>query len=214
MSDRPDAGQSWGCLSWPIIIIAFFLCQPLGAVLLILRLSRDRSQRITSGRILQFVGFGFAILFGIASISVARYEAGPRMGFVFLLFLGALFVGLKGTQLVGKAAATRRYMNLIINQKYDSVDEIAAALKNSNIMDVEREIQEIIDQGFLPGYRLDRDTRRIIKIGGGTGQPPVVSSAGAGAAMVYTCRGCGAHNEAPRGGVVRCDYCDTPNKVG
>ena len=114
---------------------------------------------------------------------------------------------------------TRRYIELVVNQGHDSVDSIASILNRNDINKVSREIQSVIDGGFLPGFRLDPDTRMISRAVREAIPVAVAAAAAVPGAqtrqVAFTCKACGANNNltAVEGQPVCCEYCDTAATV-
>lgn len=174
---------------------------------------------MVSGTLLQIIGFGFAFLMCIGLIAVLA--AGDRSGrqvaiVVGLLAVGGIAIGAKGRKLIKESRDTKRYIHLIVNEGRTSIDEIAAILGRSDAPAVMGEIQELIEAGFLRGYSVDRNRRIVGKLVIADAPPRIQQNAGAPAVqtVAFTCRGCGARNEASAAGnTARCEFCDTPNTI-
>lgn len=119
--------------------------------------------------------------------------------------LGGLAVALKGQSLREKRRRVQQYVTLIVNQGLTRIDEIATAYGRRDFTRVMTEIQQLVAEGFLPGYRVDTIERMVLRV---VEQPHTSEEVG------FTCRSCGANNMVlALGRYVRCEYCGTPIKA-
>jgi hypothetical protein len=198
-----------GYLSWPVIVLAFFLFLPVGLILLGVRLSQDRASQMAMGTLLMVAG-GLTFLFFIAvgCVGFASKDEEGRIGALIICFAfaaGGLYIAAKGAALRRKRDRVRHYLNLIVNQGLTRVDEIAIASGRADFSKVMAEIQKLIQEGFLPGYRLDVPERLVIHFASHAHTPEEIG---------FACQSCGAKNMIlARGTYVRCEYCGTAVKV-
>ncbi len=86
-----------------------------------------------------------------------------RLGYVFLGLAGLI----AGIGFIAGGLSVRiyrnRYLDLILNKNYDSIQNIVSILGRQDIQLVMDEIQQIIDAGFLPELTVDRENLRLIK---------------------------------------------------
>lgn len=139
--------------------------------------------------------------------SRSNTKEGAVMGAIFCGALSFGFFSLmgQGTALIRKRKRVQHYIELIVNRGITRVDEIAVASGRSDFNKVMAEIQGLIKEGFLPGYRLDVEERLVIHHGSHAHTPEEVG---------FTCKSCGANNMVlALGGFIRCEYCGTPVKV-
>lgn len=209
--------KTLGCLlSWPVIIIIFFVFSPIGFVLLILRLRQDLATSMSFGRTLMGFGGIVAFISGIGILSGLAADSGFPVLFALPFFIGGVAVAWKGLQLTFEGSTTRRYIDLIVNQRQRSVNNIARILAPTTPETVAKEVQRLIDRGFLRGFSLDPQSGIITKLDRPPSLPPAHAPRDAAPARpsAFTCKACGANNEVTTpSGPVRCEYCETIAKL-
>lgn len=220
-----------------VIVVAFFLCWPVGVVLLILRSNANKKNmfdRHTTAKICYIVG-GFLILAGLGSFSNS-------------LFAGLFYTG-GGAALIYFAKKNREkvdrykaYINLIVNQNVTSLDSISRKL-NIDYSVVISDMRTLISKGIFRNAVIDESRREIILSeipNGGMNQNDVfggMADAISGVAnqvgvmmgspsnpnleaysgnvsidprasmIAVKCPGCGATRRAIKGTGVECEYC-------
>lgn len=209
MRSTPPPLPMPGHLSWPVVILALFLFLPAGIILLLMRLSHDRASQMAVGMLLLLAG-GFIFVCSVAVFCVglaSKDEEGKIAGLIIcaVFAFGGFFIAGKGAALRRKRRLVRHYLNLIVNQGLTRVDEIAIASGRADFNKVMAEIQKLIQEGFLPGYRLDAAERLVVHFASHTHTAEEVG---------FECRSCGAKNMVlALGSFVRCEYCGTAVRV-
>ena len=166
------------------------------------------------GGCLGLIGLGVALFFSMGIIGVLADEEFEIGGLIVVLVLvaGGLLLAWYGWRVRKRLKLAGWYVDIIANQNHSSVDNIARLMGRPDVQSAMREIQAVINKGYLPGYTLDPDRRRIYRID--PLAPPSVSPArasGASRRMVFVCDSCGARNEIDtEDGVARCSYCGSP----
>jgi hypothetical protein len=129
---------------------------------------------------------------------------------VITLFVAGAIAMLRRSAAMRAAAKLRRLLiDQIVNQQVTSIDEIASRL-GQQPGEVLGHITEMSAGGFLPGYRVEPQERRVWRPA--PVAPMQVASSGVSPALVeFHCSGCGARNQTYRtNGRVACEYCDAP----
>lgn len=207
----PQDGELPSYLGYPAIGCLMILFWPLGLYLLVMRMRRDRSLQMASGQTLYIAGLVIGGVFALAAIVAIGDPKSPPGAFIVLVVLaaGGFFLARKGANTKKLAAATRRYIDIVVNQKQSSVDNVASIVGNSDVQKVMRDLQDQIDAGFLKGYSIDWTTREITRhVAAATNSTP------SGPPVVFSCKACGAQNEVSNtNSSIKCDYCDSPHKM-
>ncbi len=223
-------------LSWPVIIISFIFW-PVGLLLLIARLGRDRHASISTGRVLKIVGVLLFLTclvggYGVYDNEMSTFGDLTDDGYLSLAVTGAFAVlGIilwrYGGTLQYRGRMVREYLNVIVNKRFSDVDEISRIV-GKNRSQVEREIDFLIEKNYLPGALLDRGAGQVVvpsvrrhmeaesqwhrqrgeQTGGGEGTPSETAEAPA----VVVCRSCGAQALVVGGKAAVCEYCGSPLK--
>lgn len=181
---------------------------------------------IALGGLLLIPGILIVLLYGW-TIVINHREVPPDLGWglVLILFLFGVLPGWFGLCLLnkgrrGKALRNRikTYLNAIINQNQRSIDNIASFLNISDVQLAMKNIQEIIDFEFLPGFKIDRNYRTLEDTRVSTQEAPAEKQLQF--KITFNCKACGANNllyrqAAPTGKVVieECEYCGTGASV-
>ncbi|MDD4310531.1 MAG: hypothetical protein PHO32_09140 [Candidatus Cloacimonetes bacterium] len=197
---------------WIWIIVGLILFWPVGLGMLILKLKNDRSATMNGifANVISFVGWClviFGVLVFIACVGVP--EAVGAGIFSFLLLGGGGFVMLRlSKKMKSRGSRYKKMINLVVNQKQTSIDNIASAV-GLPYDDVVADLQTMINSHYFPGASIDSTNREIIL--------PIISTAPkeeynhqAGSFKVVSCSSCGANNTVTLGMVVPCDYCGAP----
>ncbi|MEC8558385.1 MAG: hypothetical protein VXZ82_25550 [Planctomycetota bacterium] len=209
MQKQPEWHQTW-----PAIIIALFFCWPIGLYFLVSRLQHDKSTMMVAGKLFKVIGVGFLIFCGLGVLGALSSGDIPAAIILVIFGAGGFALFRKGNQMLQKREQTRQYINLIVNQQHTSVDSIASLTQQTDVMTVFQEIQDLCNNGFLPGYRLNPFTRMIERVQQSAAKSTLFSDSTAPAPIPFTCHACGANNDGipDAKGVIRCEYCDTPKK--
>ena len=210
MQNRP-----WYQTGWAIVLGLLF-CWPLGLLFAILRLGSDRSFHKFAARALAVAGYILLITCCLALVGlIGNMSDADDAGNVAAAFLltafaaGGIVLLKKGSMIVAGIKRRQVLINHIVNQQLTSIDDIASRIQKP-AGEVLYDIQEMSRGGFLPGYQVDPQGRRVWRP---VQQPTVAQGAavsGKAPEMVqFTCTGCGARNQLQKNGPrVVCEYCD------
>ncbi|MCL2391806.1 MAG: hypothetical protein FWC66_04250 [Oscillospiraceae bacterium] len=207
MAQKEKKPTSWG---W--IIFWFIIFWPVGLVLLIKRLSVDKSAAIKNNKAISIVSY---VLMGIGAIYLIMAIAGESgMWAAAIIFGGG---GILVNRYARKAKLTgeryKNYIGLIVNHNQTSIDNIAAAT-NVPYDTVVKDLQKMITMGYFVGAHIDIAQREIVLARHEPMPHPTMPfSANQGQAQmqerVVVCSSCGANNRVV-GFVGECEYCGSP----
>lgn len=157
-------------LSWPVIIVSMIFW-PLGILLLVMRLARDRHAGISTGRVLKVAGIVVMLAFavggygyyqeqrelygdipGAEKVAVAAAAAFTFFGFILWRF---------GNRLVYRGKMVREYLDVIVNKRFFGIDEIARIVSKRPDK-VVSEIGFLIRTGYLPDAHLSEGAKRVV----------------------------------------------------
>jgi len=207
MQNRP-----WYQSGWAIVLGLLFFW-PLGLLFALLRLKGDRSFHKFAAKALRFAGyallaFGCLALVGLLAGLPDSTEPDTSLGgivFSTLLCAGGIVLSKKGSQILAGVKRRQVLINQIVNQGLTSMDEIASRI-GKPVGEVLYDIQEMSQGGFLPGYQIDPQGRRVWRP---APTRPSVGASGAAEMVQFTCPGCGARNQVQKNGArAACEYCD------
>lgn len=203
--------RAWYLSGWAIVFGLLFFW-PLGLLLALLRLKADRSFHKAAARALRLAGYILLINCCIALLVLIwqAHDASDVGGIVLLtLFaVGGILLLVKGSHILAGIQRRQVLINEIVNQGMTSIDEIASRTTKP-AGEVLYDIQEMSQGGFLPGYQVDPQNRRVWRPAAArpaaeTGVPGAVPEL-----AQFTCTGCGARNQVQKNGPrVVCEYCD------
>ena len=202
-------------LSWPIIILALFCFWPLGIFLIIRRTIVDRKTAMGSGKFLKTLGIIFCVIAGIgllASIS----DGFDSTDIIMILIFGGAGAGLIYLSYNNKKRAEniKKYIAIIVNGGERQLDAIAASVSKSYDV-VKKDIQKMIDNGFLKNAYIDENTRKIVittdsrptNVDNHTDSTAYYATNEAVAQpKLVACPCCGANNTIT-GTIGECEYC-------
>jgi len=205
-----------GCLySWPAIIIALICFWPIGLVLIVKRLSSDKTAMVnSSGKGLKIGGIALIVIgiFGIIG-SLDSFEVGNIILFLFFIGGGAVLVR-KAKKIQIEGDNIKRYLSMIVNSNVRQLDMIASAT-GKQYDTVKTDIQKMIDNGFLRSAYINETTREVILAtpvrADVNVQQQAVSTAAPVQLRVVACPCCGANNTIS-GALGECEYCGSPLK--
>jgi len=201
-------------ISWVWIVLAFIVFWPVGIVLLVIRLSSDRSATIKCHKTIMVVSL---ILIGIGAILLiaAIGEADEDLFFPAVAFLiGGIVVNFMARKTKKTGARYKQYIALIVNHSQNSLDAIAGMVGVTYEMVIE-DLQKMIKAGYFHGGYIDF-TQRIIVFAPSSPQPvwqtnPAVAAPPAPPQIkVVSCGNCGANNRVYTGYSYDCEYCGSP----
>jgi hypothetical protein len=211
MKNRP-----WYLSGWAIVIGLLFFW-PLGLLLALVRVKKDRSFHKFAARAMRLAAYslllscGGALLFLIFDLRSTDDVSGDLGGIIFstMFSAGAIVLLTKGSQILAGLKRRQALIDQIVNQRITSIDEIASRIRK-DAGETLYDIQEMAQGGFLPGYQIDPETRRVWRPA--PAAPPPMPGATGGAApelVQFTCTGCGARNQVRKNGSrAVCEYCD------
>ncbi len=121
-----------------------------------------RPPGIVSGNVMAWTGYGMTFMFGLTLIitGMADYTMGisgmeMAYGTLGLFFALSLCVGTGGSRRLGLAKRFRRYMQIIKDRSFCTVEELASGTGRS-IKQVRRDLRRMVQKGFFPEGHLDR----------------------------------------------------------
>lgn len=199
--------NKWYLSGW-FIVLMFIVFWPAGIALLIMRNTGNKNALfIGSTDKKKYIIAGVAlIVLGLAMITESTVY-----GILMIAGGGALLYYSK--TLTDKAARNRRYIDLIVNQKEGSIDNIAAVC-NIPYDTAVKELKYLQTVGVLNNISIDEVNRTISLVEpkpNYTNNPlNTFAQAGPQEEVTCTCPGCGAKVLLVRGSSVQCEYCDSP----
>lgn len=200
--------------SWPAIIVLLILFFPVGFYLLYKRftvdktaIQRNRRGLTVSGLI--FIGIGLLYTLMLFSDEQASSDGTSSIGVIIALSLTFYIIGLvfllKSLSMKALGVKYKKYINIIINQKQSSIQNIAAGVGVTYEAAV-YDLRDMLGSGYFPGAFLNEQTREII----------LRQSAAPEAAYqtrAVTCKGCGASNVVAYGRKAECEYCGSSLEI-
>lgn len=158
-------------LSWPFIVVSMIFW-PLGVLLLVMRLARDRHASISTGRILKVVGIVIMLIFAIGGYGYYQEQQnlyGDTLGregeFVVGLAITFTLLGFIlwrfGNKLVYRGKMVREYLDVIVNKRFFEIDEIARIVSKRPDK-VASEVGFLIRTGYLPDAYLNEGAKRVV----------------------------------------------------
>lgn len=214
-------------LTWPAIIIVFFLFWPAAIYLIYLRTKNSKGDvfaAATNKKVYMAIGV-VLILMGLGSIGDS-----VLMG-LFMIAGGAAVIYYANT-LAKKASRNKSYIDMIVNQGETSIDKIASML-NVKYDVALKELQTMKTLGVLKNATINEMTHTVTversantqnnlqnnlqnsfgqisdAMNGVTDALTNASSTDAAKAVSCACPGCGAKYTGAQGTTITCDYCDT-----
>lgn len=205
--------KSSALYSWPIIILALIIFCPVGIVLLVKRIAFDKKAALIVGNVIMVIAVLFYSMTALVVI-VDLFDGNivDDIGVtIFIGAIGALF-HLLARMIKSGTNHSEEYLAMIINSKIYQLDSIAASTgRPYNV--VKRDVQKIIQKGYLQNAYIDESTRRIVISGGGikNGYIRTMDSVDTeqSETRVVTCACCGANNKIV-GTSGECEYCGSP----
>src|ERR1017187_3195584 len=211
MQNRP-----WYQSGWAIVFGLLFFW-PLGLLFALLRLKGDRSFHKFAARALRLAGYILLITCSIGLLGLiidlqSTADVDSSVGgiiFAAIFAAGGMVLLRKGSDILAGIKRRQVLINQIVNQQLTSIDEIASHI-NKPVGEVLFDIQEMAQGGFLPGYQVDPQNRRVWRpISAPTAAQGATLSGRAPELVQFTCTGCGAHNQLQKNGPrVVCEFCD------
>ncbi|MCL2760563.1 MAG: hypothetical protein FWD70_02825 [Desulfuromonadales bacterium] len=167
------------------------------------------------GKILSLIGYVGGIFFLIGVIgALSDPKTFTNSDLVLYLVFLAFFILLilKGSKIKRRIKRFKQYAPLILDQKMTSIDSIAASTSQS-VDFVKNDLQKMIDKNFFDNALINTATNEIVIGAAATSTPDAASppiqgqTAAQSELETFTCPGCGASGEKPKGVPGNCEYC-------
>jgi hypothetical protein len=201
--------------SWGWIIFWLIVFWPVGLILIIKKLSEDKSA-IMSGKsgAASVVGWILTAIGALFLLSGLSASEGSVIVLALFFLAGGILLLRKAQGNKKTAAIYKKYIDIIVNNGESSIDNIAGAV-GLGYDKVAADLQKMIDIGYLKNAYINVSTREII-IPRSVPSPELVpQAAGSNAApvaqkLVIRCPACGANATVVSGSVTECEYCGSP----
>lgn len=192
--------------SWALIITLLFFFFPAGIVLLVTKMTSEKTRYEQNGKSLKIfaiVLFVLAVIYPILSFTgdLRNEDGTPAIGtgIMMLVFLTAVgtFTLWKGNQYIKRGQEYNRLLAEFATARTLDIDPIAQKMKLSYNA-VTADLHALIDAGYIQNAYIDHLRRRLVI-------KPVARPTRA-----FFCPHCGGKSEIAAGAPVVCDYCDSP----
>ena len=206
-----------GLYSWPLIILALIFFWPLGLFLIIKRASLDKKTALGAGKLIKGLGIASCCMAALGFlVNITDGFDGTDVGMIiFFAAAGAALLYL-ANKIKKDADSVKQYLNIIVNGGERQLDAIAAATGKQYDV-VKKDVQKMIDKGFLKNAYINENTREVVlpsaaPANTNVGQPTTnMGTPTAVQTRVVACPCCGANNTVS-GTLGECEYCGTPLK--
>ena len=206
-----------GLYSWPVIILALIFLWPLGLFLIIKRASLDKKTALGAGKLIKGLGIASCCMAALGFlVNITDGFDGTDVGMIiFFAAAGAALLYL-ANKIKKDADSVKQYLNIIVNGGERQLDAIAAATGKQYDV-VKKDVQKMIDKGFLKNAYINENTREVVlpsaaPANTNVGQPTTnMGTPTAVQTRVVACPCCGANNTVS-GTLGECEYCGTPLK--
>lgn len=196
--------------SWTSIVIMFFLFFPIGIVLLIARLKKDKLAALTGAKVVKVLGWIF-IFMALVFITGREGEgASQQIISGAIMFAGpGIVLLITASRMKKKAERMKKYIALIVNGHEYKLENIATATKYSYDL-VRKDLQEMIDGGYLTEAYINEATKELIFNNQPTQNTHTTmkqeTTSHTGSSRVAACPCCGANNMIA-GDIGECEFC-------
>lgn len=149
---------------WWFIILMLLIFWPVGIVLIIIKVSKDKKASMTLGIVMKIVGWcgvAFCAMMTAVVVSEPPIDALDIVLLVIMYVPCIIFI-VFGAKTRKRAKLYKRYLNLIINMNMTQIDNIAYEMKLPKDK-VAEDIKTMIDKKFLPNAALHGDNITIEK---------------------------------------------------
>ncbi|MBR5280204.1 MAG: hypothetical protein IKU26_04465 [Clostridia bacterium] len=212
-----NKNNNLGCLySWPVIIIALICFWPVGLFLIIKRASVDKKTAMASGKLIKGLGIASCCMAALGFlVCLSDGFDGTDVGMIiFFAAAGAALLYL-ANKIKKDADSVKLYLNIIVNGGERQLDSVAAATGKQYDV-VKKDVQKMIDKGFLKNAYINENTREVVLPSAApanvnVAQPTGGTAPAAAQTRVIACPCCGANNTIS-GDIGECEYCGTPLK--
>lgn len=150
-------------IPWVVVILCLVFLPPLGVILLLVKLTSDRTMSFGGGSgILKFLSIILLFIAGLFLVMALTESdlVGPGIFLVVLFGLPGVWLYKKGNQIKRDGAKNREYINLIVNNQVHDVHEVARRMNISQDM-VIKDVNVMINRGMLGRARLNLNTGKI-----------------------------------------------------
>ena len=202
--------------SWPVIILALIFFWPLGLFLIIKRTSVDKKAAMASGKLIKGLGIASCCMAALGFlVCLSDGFDGTDVGMIiFFAAAGAALLYL-ANKIKKEADSVKQYLNIIVNGGERQLDSVAAATGKQYDV-VKKDVQKMIDKGFLKNAYINENTREVVlpsavPTNANVAQPTGGAAPAAVQTRVIACPCCGANNTIS-GDIGECEYCGTPLK--
>ena len=212
-----NKNNNLGCLySWPVIIIALICFWPVGLFLIIKRASVDKKTAMASGKLIKVLGIASCCMAALGFlVCLSDGFDGTDVGMIiFFAAAGAALLYL-ANKIKKNADSVKLYLNIIVNGGERQLDSVAAATGKQYDV-VKKDVQKMIDKGFLKNAYINENTREVVLPSAAPANVNMAQPTGGAApaavqTRVIACPCCGANNTVS-GYIGECEYCGTPLK--
>lgn len=203
--------------SWGIIAVVFVFFLPVAIWMIVKKVTTEKLNYAKNGGALRVIGWLliFMGVFYLISVLRGNFETTDGENTVDALitvmvvcFGGAGLALWKAKVYIDKGIRYSKYLS-VINGSQDTRLGVIAAACGTTPEQAARDIQEMLDDGYFMGARIDGQSRELVipvhtQPKKETPPPPKQ------VIRVMTCRCCGGINEVVQGEIAQCDYCDSP----
>ena len=203
--------------SWPVIILALCIFWPVGLYLIIKRTSLDKTamMKSSSGKGLNITAIVLIVLGCLGIIgSFDPFDFGTFVIFLFFIAGGIVLLN-KAKKIKAEGETIKNYLAIIVNGGERQLDSVAATTGKQYDV-VKKDVQNLIDKGFLKNAYINENTREVVLPSAApthtnVGQPIGNTVPAAAQTRVVACPCCGANNTVS-GTLGECEYCGSPLK--
>ena len=202
--------------SWPVIILALIFFWPLGLFLIIKRTSVDKKAAMASGKLIKGLGIASCCMAALGFlVCLSDGFDGTDVGMIIFFAAAGVALLYLANKIKKEADSVKQYLNIIVNGGERQLDSVAAATgKQYDI--VKKDVQKMIDKGFLKNAYINENTREVVlpsvaPTSASAGQPIGGGAPTTAQTRVVACPCCGANNTIS-GTLGECEYCGTPLK--
>lgn len=196
-------------ISWPVIVIAFFVFWPLGCVLLYARSVAKNSSLKANGILLVIISI-FCYFMTFVGISVTMEDLNSDLGiniFMIILFLSASIAStVFAVKLLKKYSCCKKYVEKIGIRKKVSIDELSQQFGNSTEITITN-VSNAIKYKMIDAY-INEYNEIIIK-SNNVNENLNFGSDIKHEIVTVQCKSCGANNKFIVGRENKCEFCDS-----
>ena len=198
---------------WVVIAVLLFLVWPLGLVLLVKKLTVDRSATFKCGNVL-FILSIIIIFIGSAYLTASVYQDSHLAIHACILLAGGLWLFILAISIMAKGRRYKKYIDLVVNKSMTSIEYIAAEVGVPYNKAVD-DLRKMVSARYFPGAHVSIPRKELYF--SQPQHPQAVwdqrnkeTKAERPSDKVVSCTGCGANNKVPAGQLTECEYCGSP----